>query len=467
MTKNNQIKIGDFGVARIVIDKTKTNCGTKEYMSPEMINSLGHTFSTDIWSAGCVLYELITLKRYNNNNELNFDNLKTKNIFKLLLKRMLQINPNNRATAEELKQIISGYNKLEDIEKSLIGYKYLSLILALFLIIIILSYIQMKSTKFIDLNLNNLAKLCNCNHSQSYFIELSKKSIQTIDSLTFNGLNSLEGLSLGNNKLTTIDRAIFKNLTSLQTLWLYNNEIESIDSLAFYDLACLKFLSLQYNKIETIHPITLHSLHSLRNIYLSSNQIKEIHPDTFNGLKNLLRLGLFGNQIKNIHSNTFRDLISLKYLSLRNNELKTIDSTTFNSMCSLQQLFLNYNKIIRVDSNAFKGLISLQYLYLDWNQIETIESNTFNDLKSLREIRLDNNQIKEIESSVFIEMNSLVILNLEYNNIVSFNNRNVLISNLKNLEKICLFENPIANLFPSRFLLDIQNKCMVYIATRC
>jgi serine/threonine protein kinase len=53
-----------------------------------MNNDRGHTCSTDIWSAGCILYELITLKRYyyDNSND-SIDNLNTKNIFKILLKK--------------------------------------------------------------------------------------------------------------------------------------------------------------------------------------------------------------------------------------------------------------------------------------------------------------------------------------------------------------------------------------------
>ena len=90
MTETQQIKIGDFGTSIIAFDKTSTKWGTLEYMSPEMRTGKGHSFETDIWSAGCVLYELITLKRYFDQNESNdnsFDNLNTKNVFKLLLKK--------------------------------------------------------------------------------------------------------------------------------------------------------------------------------------------------------------------------------------------------------------------------------------------------------------------------------------------------------------------------------------------
>jgi serine/threonine protein kinase len=90
LTENQQIKIADFGTSIIAFDKTCTKWGTLEYMSPEMRNGKGHSFETDVWSAGCVLYELITLKRYfdqNKSNDDSFDNLNTKNVFKLLLSK--------------------------------------------------------------------------------------------------------------------------------------------------------------------------------------------------------------------------------------------------------------------------------------------------------------------------------------------------------------------------------------------
>jgi serine/threonine protein kinase len=89
LTETQQIKIGDFGTSIIAFDKTSTKWGTLEYMSPEMRNGKGHSFETDIWSAGCVLYELITLKRYFDQNESNnsFDILNTKNVFKILLNK--------------------------------------------------------------------------------------------------------------------------------------------------------------------------------------------------------------------------------------------------------------------------------------------------------------------------------------------------------------------------------------------
>lgn len=58
---NSTLKICDFGSA------TKNNkqesgevVGTCEFMSPEMANQDDHTYSTDIWSIGVIIYNICT-----------------------------------------------------------------------------------------------------------------------------------------------------------------------------------------------------------------------------------------------------------------------------------------------------------------------------------------------------------------------------------------------------------------------
>ncbi|XP_060947800.1 serine/threonine-protein kinase Nek2 [Limanda limanda] len=58
------VKLGDFGLARILNHDTsfaKTFVGTPYYMSPEQINQLSYNEKSDIWSLGCLLYELCAL----------------------------------------------------------------------------------------------------------------------------------------------------------------------------------------------------------------------------------------------------------------------------------------------------------------------------------------------------------------------------------------------------------------------
>ena len=63
--KNNLIKLGDFGISRILMgtsDLATTFTGTPYYMSPEVLKHDGYNAKSDIWSLGCVLYELCTLE---------------------------------------------------------------------------------------------------------------------------------------------------------------------------------------------------------------------------------------------------------------------------------------------------------------------------------------------------------------------------------------------------------------------
>ncbi|NWR78007.1 NEK11 kinase, partial [Centropus unirufus] len=59
--KKNLLKIGDFGVSRLLMgscDLATTFTGTPYYMSPEALKHQGYNTKSDIWSLGCILYEM-------------------------------------------------------------------------------------------------------------------------------------------------------------------------------------------------------------------------------------------------------------------------------------------------------------------------------------------------------------------------------------------------------------------------
>ena len=59
ISKEEVLKICDFGWSAQSNEKRVTFCGTLDYMSPEMINSEPHTPKLDIWSMGVLLYEML------------------------------------------------------------------------------------------------------------------------------------------------------------------------------------------------------------------------------------------------------------------------------------------------------------------------------------------------------------------------------------------------------------------------
>ncbi|CAG8665304.1 8235_t:CDS:2, partial [Gigaspora margarita] len=62
---DNKLKLGDFGLSRkLNLDRefAQTYVGTPYYMSPELITESHYDVKSDIWSLGCLLYELCALQ---------------------------------------------------------------------------------------------------------------------------------------------------------------------------------------------------------------------------------------------------------------------------------------------------------------------------------------------------------------------------------------------------------------------
>ena len=112
------MKLGDLGLGRYFSSKTyqtHSTVGTPYYMSPECIQGGGYDFKSDIWSLGCLLYELATLRSPFYSDGLNFYQLGKRIMARQfeplgdfsrqmvdVVDSMLQINPADRPTAAEV-----------------------------------------------------------------------------------------------------------------------------------------------------------------------------------------------------------------------------------------------------------------------------------------------------------------------------------------------------------------------------
>ena len=65
LTGTNCIKLGDFGISKVLqgtLEAAMTVVGTPYYMSPEVYQGKPYTLKSDVWSLGCLLYELCTFE---------------------------------------------------------------------------------------------------------------------------------------------------------------------------------------------------------------------------------------------------------------------------------------------------------------------------------------------------------------------------------------------------------------------
>ena len=115
LKKNGRIKIGDLNVTKYLKNAmAMTFAGTPLYMAPEMLNNLPYDYKIDIWSLGCIIYELCALEPPFNGRSRDelFNNIKAgryipiPNIYsddlKKIIALMLQTNPVKRSSSKEL-----------------------------------------------------------------------------------------------------------------------------------------------------------------------------------------------------------------------------------------------------------------------------------------------------------------------------------------------------------------------------
>ncbi|XP_067853818.1 serine/threonine-protein kinase Nek11 [Heptranchias perlo] len=118
--KNNIVKIGDFGVSRLLMgscDLATTFTGTPYYMSPEVLNHQGYDSKSDIWSLACILYEMCCLDHaFTGHNFMSVvlkivegetPSLPNRCSSKLnaIMESMLQKDPSRRPSAAEILKI--------------------------------------------------------------------------------------------------------------------------------------------------------------------------------------------------------------------------------------------------------------------------------------------------------------------------------------------------------------------------
>merc|ERR1712137_402892 len=56
---DGHMKLTDLGIAKIVLGKTYTICGTADYFAPETLRKQGHNRAVDWWALGVLIFMML------------------------------------------------------------------------------------------------------------------------------------------------------------------------------------------------------------------------------------------------------------------------------------------------------------------------------------------------------------------------------------------------------------------------
>ena len=116
LTSSRNLKIGDFGVSRWLDQKqhaAETFCGSPAYMAPEVVQGRKYDHRADLWSLGCVLYELCGLEKAFSGSLAHVMEAVTRGHYKPLppgqhplvssiVPQLLSLHPEHRPSAEQI-----------------------------------------------------------------------------------------------------------------------------------------------------------------------------------------------------------------------------------------------------------------------------------------------------------------------------------------------------------------------------
>ncbi|MEJ6951026.1 leucine-rich repeat domain-containing protein [Natronospora cellulosivora (SeqCode)] len=278
-------------------------------------------------------------------------------------------------------------------------------------------------------------------------LDLSGKDIEDISNLADLGLNNLEVLNLSNNNISSLEGI---NLNSLKSLDLSDNGIETLDGINDKMFDSLEILSLSNNKITNLTPLANANLRNLKKLYLANNgneddkidlsdlkdaQLNSLEildlsdnaipqnniDDLVNaGIKNLKTLNFSGNSVAN-YSSLKQGFNNLRELDISNNGI-TNPRLNDEIVSNLEILDLSENQIDdqNLTNLPLASFSNLKVLNLSSNGSDRLEIHYLfenADFENLESLDLSNNNIENILVFEEVDLKNLISLDLSDNKI--------------------------------------------------
>lgn len=447
LTNNEDIKLGDFGVAKLLectIDYANSTLGTPYYLSPEICSGESYNFKTDIWMLGCLVYELCTFERpFNGENiPIIINNIKNKNVKKInqdgfyskelieIIYLMLDKNQSSRPSAIELLNLKAVQNKINNLEHNTNNNIYCN---------------QVDNTRKININ-------CNSNNSYSLLSKsFGEKKYLKINIKDNDNNYEKESNLIHNNLYNCIDNSNnYYNQLNYKKKYLNNNINHHVTP---------NYTKEYVNKIQKnmdISPIAANN---------SSNKVFSVKCSNYynnnNNINNNMNNSNYAN-INNSQSNLYNSGSKIKSLVIKhynnnnnNSNNKAKNQLYFKGFGSASKskvldniYYYNYDDYQTTstakDSSVGLGTPQSMFepspinnVYIKKNKV--ICNNNFGGIPLSREKMLNNSKD---EDNIYHNQNKVEIYGKENTSFKMFNN---IVNNSKNVEITSYEESSLNN----------------------
>ena len=499
--QNNRIKIGDFGVSKQLSTNTKyakTDTGKLYYKAPEVIKGEKYDNRADIYSLGCIIYELFTLNEYfvdvyydDKEGKINTDLYDPK--WQKLIESLLKKKYKERPFIEKV------FNRLKCTENKII------------LIIRVENDDIHDEIFFLDGDeSHNTFKEINESNTKIYINNVQYKfcrsfipkveGLFTIE-MEFNfSLKNCQNMFYYCKKIESIDISSFdtQNVSNMSYMFYYCCNLKNID-LSSFDTQNVKDMSYMFSNCYSLRFLDLSSFNTknvinmeymfkesyyLENINLSSFDTKNVKyiKGMFYYCPNLKSIDLSSFDTKNVEDMTlmFYNCESLKSINLSSldttnvkimkgmfkncKNLKSLDLSTLNTenVIDMSYLFYNCNKIENINFSSFvtKNVKDMSHMFYGCYELENIDLSSFDtknvidmsylfyDCCNLKSIDLNAFNSKKVKDMSYMfsncrKLKTIDLFSFDTTNVQSFHG---MFSWCKNLEIINLFSFNIENI---------------------
>ena len=340
--KDGHAKLGDLNVSKVAkrgLGYTQT--GTPYYASPEIWKDLPYDNKSDIWSLGCVLYEMITLHppfRSKNMDELykkvlsgDIGNLPEKysnDLYEVVL-LMMKVNSNKRPNCNDIlnntfvkkrieyfKSMNNSENNEDNLNMDEFEEQYLLKTIHIPKNLLFLSnqlpkpnYKKGKNKLEMKINTNPHKKSIDVRHHLPKLIINHRISEESKNALTIIKQNSIDKDDKEKEDNTN-DINNIKNKTPLDI----KNEVQFYKKLYDINKKLIKPVK-KYKSLEKELPIEYYNINNIANNNMSNNNINNNDLSINNNINNK-NSNIFYNLKHNIHRFNFNNNISNKYKKL-------------------------------------------------------------------------------------------------------------------------------------------------------